>query len=298
MVSKDQLLLFTRDGFKNVLNHIFMSFSSILTLIITLSLCAAVMIFVENANIITRNVESQVMLIAEFEEGTSMAEINRVSEVVAAHEHVEAYEFIDRYTAQEIAIETITEGNEAAAEMLEGIENHLRDILEIETTDIYSLDEVHEFLSTIDSIENVINPSELAEQISGITTVIRAILFVFVAAMLILAIFLIQNTIRVTIYARMEELAIMKLVGASIGHIVFPFVFEGLIIGAIGAIVPILFTIIGYSVTYNMSGSMAIFELAPPASLIYSVSFYIGLVSITVSLIGSIVAVMRYALKE
>jgi len=298
MVSKDQLLLFTRDGFKNVLNHIFMSFSSILTLIITLSLCAAAMMFVENANIVTRNVESQVMLIAEFEEGTTEEEIARVSELVGAQELVENHVFIDRYTAQQRAIDTITEGNETAADMLAGIENHLRDLLEVETVDIYSLDAVSELLLEIDSIERVWNPSDLADQISGITTVIRGVLFVFVAALLVLAIFLIQNTIRVTIYARMEELAIMKLVGASIGHIVIPFVFEGLIIGAIGAIIPILFTIFGYSIAYSMGGSMPIFELAPPATLVYSVSFYIGLISIVVSLIGSIVAVMRYALKE
>ena len=300
MVSKDQLLLYTRDGFKNVCNHVFMSFSSILTLIITLSLCAVGIMFVENTNQITRNVESQVTLIAEFQEGTSAIEIARVMEVVANHELVEAQDFIDRYTAREVIVGELTE-DERVEQLLLGTENLLFDVLEVETIDIYSMAEVSEFLGEIDSIRGVVNPSDVADAVSGVTTVIRVVVFVFVVALMILTVFLVQNTIRVTIYARLEELTIMKLVGASIGHIVFPFVFEGLIIGAIGAIVPIVFTMVGYYVLYNVSGgifALPIFELAPAAPLVYIVSFNIGLISIGVSLVGSIVAVMRYALKE
>jgi len=118
---------------------------------------------------------------------------------------------------------------------------------------------------------------------------------------MLLAIFLIHNTIKITIYSRQEELSIMRLVGASIGHITFPFVIEGLIIGVIGAIIPILFTMFGYNFVYGWSEgifAINIFQLAPPSPLVYQVGFLMGIVSVAVSLLGSLLAVAKYALKD
>ena len=118
--------------------------------------------------------------------------------------------------------------------------------------------------------------------------------------LLILAVFLIQNTIKLTIYARKNELKIMKLVGASATHVTVPFLVEGLIIGVLGAIGPILFTVFGYQYLYELFGGVLVipmFQLTAPLPLVYTLSFGIGIISIAISLIGSFFAVIRYSLK-
>lgn len=277
-----------------------MSFSSILTLIITLSLCAVFIMFVNNTNRFTRDIESQVSLRVEFHIGATDEEIEAVIEEIEAHPLVSEHEFRDRYEEHRRIAEMTAEGDERIEDFLLDIDVDFFDVIRVEAVDIYALDELSSFISALDPIEHVGDSAEAAEVIGGTTTAIRNVMMVFVVVLMILAVFLIQNTIRVTIYSRQEELSIMRLVGASIGHITFPFVVEGLIIGIIGSIIPILFTIIGYQVMYNATGgifAINLFQLAEPAPLIYEVGFLMGVISIGVSLVGSLIAVTKYALR-
>ena len=301
MKSSGRFLIYARDGFKNVCNHIFMSFSSVLTLIITLSLCAVFIMFVNNTNRFTRDIEGQVALLAEFRVGVTDEEIESVITAVREHPLVYRYEFTDRYEERERVIEMIADGEERLEDFLDDVEADIVDVIRVEAIDIYSLDDVSDFVYELESIEFISDPSEAAERISQMTTAIRNVMMIFIGVLMVLAVFLIQNTIRVTIYSRQEELSIMRLVGASIGHITFPFVVEGLIIGVIGAIIPILFTMIGYRIMYNATGgvfAINIFQLAEPAPLVYEVGFLMGMISIGVSLVGSLIAVAKYALKD
>ena len=302
MKSRFQFHIYARDGFKNVCNHVFMSFSSVLTLIITLSLCAVVVMFVVNTNSFTRDIESQITLMIEFQYDVTEAEINEVKHMLhGLDELVADFNFTDRHTEREEVISGIVDGNDHLRGLLEGAENRLVDIIIIEAVDVYSLDELGPLLSDHPYIQFVHHPEDARELITGTTNAIRSVMIVFAGVLMLLAIFLIHNTIKVTIYSRQEELSIMRLVGASIGHITFPFVIEGLIIGVIGAIFPILFTLIGYNLVYGMAGgifAIHLFQLAPPTPLVYQVGFTMGLISIAVSLLGSLFAVTKYALKD
>ena len=301
MKSKFQFHIYARDGFKNVCNHIFMSFSSILTLIITLSLCAVVFMFVVNTNSLTQDIESQVTMLADFEYDVTDEQIASVLDLLENHELVYNYEFIDRYTEREEVIDGIAGDNPELRDLLEQTDNNLADIVIIEAIDIGSLSLLESELLDHPYLQSVEHPADAAESISSITNAIRAVMMVFAGVLMMLAIFLIHNTIKITIYSRQEELSIMRLVGASIGHITFPFVIEGLIIGVIGSIFPILFTMIGYNLVYELNDgvfALNIFPLVSPSPLIYQVGFIMGITSIAVSLLGSLFAVVKYALKD
>ncbi|MCL1989888.1 MAG: hypothetical protein FWG67_03260 [Defluviitaleaceae bacterium] len=301
MKSKFQFYIYARDGFKNVCNHIFMSFSSVLTLIITLSLCAVVFMFVVNTNAFTRDIESQVTMLAEFNYDVTEAQITSVMHLLDHHELVYHHEFIDRYTEREEVVSQIVGDNDELRYLFERTSNTLADIVIIEAVNITALDLLEGELLVHPYLQSVQHPSDAAELISGTTNAIRVVMMVFAGVLMLLAIFLIHNTIKITIYSRQEELSIMRLVGASIGHITFPFLIEGLIIGVIGAIFPILFTMIGYSLVYDLNDgifAINIFQLASPSPLVYQVGFVMGIISILVSLLGSLFAVAKYALKD
>jgi len=301
MKSKFQFHIYARDGFKNVCNHIFMSFSSILTLIITLSLCSVVFLFVVNTDSFTRDIEGQITLFAEFEYDVTESQVNAVLDLLTAHEYVYDFQFIDRYTEWDNQVLNVAGDNEQIRELLQQSGNELVHVLIVEAVDIEVLGEIEQDLARLDTIQFVQHPADAAERVSGTTNAIRLVMMGFAGVLMMLAVFLIHNTIKITIYSRQEELSIMRLVGASIGHITFPFLIEGLIIGIIGAIFPILFTIVGYNIAYEWSGgifAINLFQLVSPSPLVYQVGFSMGVVSILVSLIGSLFAVMRYALKD
>ena len=301
MKSKFQFYIYARDGFKNVCNHVFMSFSSVLTLIITLSLCAVVFMFVVNTNSFTRDIESQVTVLAEFEADVAPSQINEVLDILRNHELIDTFEFIDRYTEREETIYRIVGDHPELRELFDRAENRLVDIVIIEVTSIEYLEVVGREIEGHQYIQHVEHPSDAAESITSITNAIRFVMMAFAGVLMLLAIFLIHNTIKITIYSRQEELSIMRLVGASIGHITFPFIIEGLIIGIIGAIFPILFTMVAYNFAYNWSNgvfAVQLFQLISPRPLVYQVGFSMGVVSILVSLLGSLFAVIRHALKD
>ena len=103
--------------------------------------------------------------------------------------------------------------------------------------------------------------------------------------------FLIINTIKITIFSRQEEIEIKRLVGASNFSIKQPFVIEGLFIGVLGSIIPVLVTIYGYSVLYEKKGGI---QLVEPFPFTFEVSLVLVLIGIVVGMIGSSKAVRKY----
>jgi len=203
MKSKFQFHIYARDGFKNVCNHVFMSFSSVLTLIITLSLCAVVVMFVVNTNSFTRDIESQITLMIEFQYEVTQEQISEVKTMLNSHALVDSWEFTDRHTEREEVIDGIVDGNEHLRGLLEGAQNRLVDIIIIDAIDVYSLDELGADLEALeDHIQFVHHPEDARELITGTTNAIRTVMIVFAGVLMLLAIFLIHNTIKINIYSR------------------------------------------------------------------------------------------------
>ena len=120
---------------------------------------------------------------------------------------------------------------------------------------------------------------------------------IFVAALSVLAIFLISNTIKSAIYSRNSEISIMRNVGATNGFIKMPFMIEGMMIGVIGAILPILLTIFGYSYVYNaLNGVLLIpmFRMQPVIPFAVYVSLALLATGMIVGMLGSFFAVNKY----
>ena len=120
---------------------------------------------------------------------------------------------------------------------------------------------------------------------------------ILVVSLSALAIFLISNTIKLTIQARVKEIAIMRQVGATNGYIRAPFVIEGMIIGALGALIPIFVTIFGYIWIYQETGGFFLtrmFSLMPPHPTVLYIALILLGIGVFVGLIGSFMSVTKY----
>ena len=135
------------------------------------------------------------------------------------------------------------------------------------------------------------------EKMVNVFTVIERVTIAIVLALIFVNIFLIINTIKLAIFARKREISIMRLVGASNFSIKYPFVIEGMVIGMIGSIVPILIIIYGYTYIYEYFDGVlfsSILELVKPQPFIYIVSLIVLAIGILVGMIGSSRAVRKY----
>ena len=137
----------------------------------------------------------------------------------------------------------------------------------------------------------------MIEQLIAAFEFIHKICIGAVVALILVTAFLISNTIKITIYSRRNEIDIMRLVGTSNTVIKLPFIFEGLFLGIIGSIIPILGTIYGYVFFYDkLDGKMFtdIFTLVKPYNFVWQVSGVLVVIGALVGMFGSYKAVRKY----
>lgn len=298
-----QLFRYIRDGLKNIWRNLFMSISSIFTLTITLSLCSLFVLFAHNSNEFTEQLENEIKIFVEFDKVATPEQIQSTIDTIEQNSYVVDVEYTTKEQNYQDFIDRIGNDDPELAVFFENTsdENPLVGTLVVSADAVNHVDQVAKEIKEMSNISYVDYGEESSlAAFANITKMIRESFSWIVVVLLVLAVFLIQNTIKLTIYARKNELKIMKLVGASATHVTVPFLVEGLIIGVLGAIGPILFTVFGYQYIYELFGGVLVipmFQLTAPLPLVYTLSFGIGIISIAISLIGSFFAVIRYSLK-
>lgn len=285
-----------KDGFQGVTRHFAMSLSSISSVTVTLLIMSFFLLLSVNIDNITRlledSVQIHVLIKPEFSEeemiaslGTDIRAIPNVKEAVfsSKDEEYEAWmETIDSEDAEDIYGEYRGENNPflnayivktSSGDAIKEIANTIRGYESVDKV-AYGGDATGNFLKTLESVRNI-----------G---------FGIVVALAIIAIFLISNTIRVSIHSRRKEISIMRTVGATNWYIRWPFIIEGMIIGLIGSIIPIILTIFGYRLLFNSNQGYLIskmFSLVPTFPLVIEISLILALIGMGVGAIGSLMSV-------
>ena len=180
--------------------------------------------------------------------------------------------------------------------MYVGENNPLRNAFLIETDTGDDIEPVASQVRALDGIENVNYGGEGTITLVNSMEKIRRISYIVVAALSVIAVLLISNTINTTINARKDEIFIMRTVGASNGFIRWPFIIEGVIIGILGSIIPIAVLCGGYYYLYQLLGGnlfSTLFSLIDPKDII----LYLGLgllgAGVLVGSIGSFISVSK-----
>ncbi len=287
-----------KEGFYGVGRHGAMSLSSASAVTITLMIISLFMIFTTNVQKMTKTLEQSIQIsvmidydseAAETEDAISMA-ISQIDGVKSITFSSKADEF--QYYLDSLSDEKTKEAFEPFAD-----DNPMHDAFYVEVEDGTQLAGIASQIESMDGVYKVSYGGTSAVSFINAVNTIRNGGTILVIALSLLAIFLIQNTIKLTIFARADEIAIMRNVGARNGFIRSPFVVEGMIIGALGAIIPIAITVYGYIYLYNMTGGVVIssmFQLIPPHPYVLYLSLALLLIGIIVGLIGSFFSVTKY----
>ena len=281
-----------KEGFRGFARHFGMSASSILIVSITLIILSAFIIFSAHLERFTRHFEStmeiSVQIDYDYESEKQEEEIRKQIEAI------EGVKNITYYTKEEeMAFFMSTIEDEREKEIYEPFEadmNPMHDSFYVETDTGAQLETVANTIKKIEGIYSVEYGGENTMNAVSVMMNVRRITLIVVIVMLIMAIFLIRTTIRQTISSRVDEMRIMQDVGASNSFIRAPFVWEGIIIGAIGAIVPVALTIYAYVSYYrSMGGKLlaGLFTLITPNPFLIYVCLIIVFIGMLVGFVGS-----------
>jgi len=285
-----------RDSFKSVFRNFSLSLASISCITITLIVVALSIILSYNVNNFADLVEKDVTIVAFLNVDIDEAGRQKVLEEINKLDNIANVTFQGK-----IAItDEMMESSEVFKNIMQNWteeENPIQDTYLIKVSDIKQISKTAEKIEKIENVELVKYGAGMVEQLISIFDMVRKIGIVTVIALIVVTAFLITNTIKITIFSRRREIDIMRLVGASNFNIKMPFIFEGLFLGILGSIIPIIATTYGYVAIYSkFDGQLfsPFIRLVEPLPFMYYVSGILIVIGIIVGMFGSLQAVKRH----
>ena len=287
---------FIREGFRSLKRNSTMSAAAITSVIAALLVIGIFFIIVINIDYAATKLESQIEMMVYLEDGLSENIIDTMETEIRSINGVKSVEFISKDTA----LNNLEKNWGENSYLLEGLEgdNPLPDAFLITLSDPSDASGVALSVSSISNIEKVVYGKEELAKLLNATYVMRMSSVVIILILLFISIFIIANTIKLTLYARRREIGIMKYVGATDWFVRMPFIIEGIVVGMIGAVVSTVILGAGYYycsglVKNQMIGFMSI-SLIPFNQIIVSMVILLIIVGVVIGAVGSLISVRKF----
>lgn len=289
-----------KQGFKNIVHNKMFSLASMATMAACIFMFGLFYIIITNFNSMLKEVEEGVAVTVFFETGTSDERMEEVGVLISQREEVSDYEFVSAEEAWEYFKDVYFEGKEELAAGFEG-DNPLANSAnyEIYLSDVSTQDELVSYLESLDGVREVQQSEAVANTLTDLNRLVSYVSIGIIAILLCVAVFLISNTVSTGITVRREEIAIMKLIGATDFLVRAPFVVEGIVIGLVGAAIPLAllyvmygriiiyiankFSFIGSSLSFESTA--AVFGTLVPVALILGVG---------IGFVGSMITIRKH----
>lgn len=273
-----------------------MSFSSIFAVTITLLLIGVISVLALNVQDISANIEDGVRIYVKLERSIDE---NAEKEVGNQIKKLKGVESVTYSSKDEELNKLIDKQGKDGKELFESYreDNPLGSAYEVEAKDPTKLASLAKKIQDIPNVNSVNYGGDSTQSMVTTLSTIQKAGSVFIVGLVIVALFMISNTIKITITARSTEISIMRMVGASNWYIRIPFMLEGMLIGLFGAIIPILVLVYGYGALYNYTGGSlmsSMLVLKAPMPFIRDFSFILAGLGAGVGLIGSFVSMRRF----
>lgn len=289
----------TKEGFRNLWSNRLMSFASVAVLLSCMIMIGSAFMLLVNIQSVIDSIENKNVIMVYVKQDADEAAVQKLGEEIRALKNVSGCEFVDKETAFKNEIDEL--GTNAT--YFEGVENPLPDLYKVSVDDMVNFDSTAQALQKLDNVESIRDDKDVATVLINIRSSVTYISFGIIILLMLVSLFIISNTIRITMFSRRLEISIMKSVGATNGFIRWPFVIEGMLLGIISAAVSLgavwgVYEIIKSSIASMLGNVMDIgdnlVEFKEYALLILAAFLVIGILS---GVVGSMVSIQRY-LKE
>ena len=282
-----------KEGFLSIFTHGFMSFASACVIIACLIIMGSFALLAVNIDAIIEDLEEQNQIMAFVDETFTEEEARDLESQIASVPNVRAVEFMTRQEA----MDNYTSQYEDS-QLFEDIDASVfRDRYIIYLDDISLMDQTKVNLEKIYGVADVNAHLDIAEAFITVRNVVSAISLVLVVILVVVSVFIMTNTIKLTTFNRREEITIMKMVGASNAFIRFPFIVEGLILGLIGGGVAFfvewgIYSLVTEKIMAGLIGNLV--SIIPFSALLFPVlGVFLG-IGVRVGIFGGSIAIRNY----
>lgn len=284
---------FIKEVYTSFKRNIWMTLASIFTVVLSLFILGFFSIVILNLNKMADTLESQVQISVYLKDDLSQEEIDETKETLSKIEGLEDIKF----TTREEAMENFKERLGDQQFLLDALDdtNPLPDSFSLTVTSPQQVKTIADTAAALDSVESASYSQDIINHLFNLTHLIRLIGVALIILLTGAAIFIISNAIRLTVFARRKEIAIMKYVGATDWFIRWPFLLEGICLGFIGGGLATIFLYIVYNqVTQEIYEAMAFFPLIPQHPFIDYISLAILVAGIIIGALGSTISLKRF----
>ena len=271
---------FLKEGFKNVWNNRMMSFASVLVMICCFILTGGAMLLSVNISRVLKSIEDQNVINVYLDYNITSAEARNIGEKIEKIPNV----LECRYYPKEEAVKEN--------------ENPLPDAYHVTMEDLSLYDMTASEIKKISGVDTVSDRSDTASKLTSLNNLVTNAGIWTIIALGAVSLFIISNTIKVTMYSRRFEISIMKSVGATNWFIRIPFIIEGIVIGLISAAISTVVLKFVYDELMMVINKIVPFQGIPFSSLVYYIAGSFTVAGILFGLIGGIISISRYLKKE
>ena len=294
----------TVQGVKNIGRNKLFSIASIATMSACIFMFGLFFSIIMNFNYILKNIETNVGITVFFDEGLDQASIDMIGQQIRNQtDVVKECNYVSADEAWASFSERYFEGNEIAAE---GFKNNQDNPLansahyEVFVNRIEDQDQLVEYIKSMEGVRKVEQSQQASSTLTTVNRLISTISIVIIAILLAVSVFLISNTVSMGITIRREEIAIMKYIGATNAFVRMPFILEGIIIGLIGAIIPltVLYFLYQKAITYILERFSVLTDFTNgllPVNSVFVWLLPIGLIlGMGIGFVGSILTIRKH----
>ena len=286
--------MFIIDALKSLKRNKTITFASIITVAATLFIFGVFLIVAQTINMGVESVESKVEIKAYLIDEITTQEQSNIETILQEVEGVKEVTYESKEEAFDKFKERLGEDNAILAGFSED-RNPLPNSFVVSLEEPEAAMRVEEALSGVRGVEDVGNERETVERIIGLAKIIRTMGVVIFIILVLVSLFLISNTIKLTVYSRRREIGIMKFVGATDWFIRWPFLIEGMIMGLIGGIIAVGVVFFAYQLVYaDITQSLFYAGLVKPSEVLNSFSWQFGLTGLVIGALGSFIALKRF----
>lgn len=285
-----------RDAFKSVIRNFSLSLASISCITITLIIVALAIIASFNVDNFTKEIEKDMTIVVFMDNESTDDDIKDAETRIKKLSNVEKYTYQSKVDVKE-QMQSESDVFKAVLDEWDEDESPLKDTLQIKVNDVTKIKDTANKIKNMDHVSVVRYGEGYVDKMVTAFSSIEKVTYGIVVALIVVTIFLIINTIKLTISARHREIEIMRVVGASNISIKIPFIIEGMILGLFGSIVPVLVTTYGYLAFYkHFEGYLfsELIKLITPEPFIYQTSLIVIVIGVLVGMVGSASAVRKY----
>ena len=285
-----------RDAFKSVIRNFSLSLASISCITITLIIVVVAIIASFNVENFTKEIEKDMTIVVFMNNGVTKDQINETEEKIKKMSNVDKYTFESKIEVKK-QMQAESDVFKTVLDNWDDDESPLKDTFQVKVKDITKIKNTANNIKNLDNVSVVRYGEGYIDRMVNAFTSIEKVTYGVVIALVLVTVFLIINTIKLTISARHREIEIMRVVGASNLSIKIPFIIEGMILGLFGSIIPVLVATYGYIAFYNhFNGYLftELIKLIKPEPFIYQTSLIIVIIGVIVGMIGSAGAVRKY----